>query len=107
MEEVARKIIDAIGPAKKWDKPSSESGLFRLSFAGAGSQVFMSRNFKMTSIWQDGENTDLLDAYTIDLPEMTQYYLVFYRMDFPPLEGNPFSEEILRGVEAGNSTRYQ
>jgi hypothetical protein len=80
----------------------------------------------MISIWRGGENTDLLDAYNnhplykknphlgvvlsdapeeftrvVDLPEDTSWYLVFYRMDFPPLEGNPFTPDILSRVDSG------
>lgn len=128
LEEIVRKVIDILGPPKKSCKQKLDSGLHRMGFAGPGSQVFMSRNMKMIFVFRDGAASDVLDAYqdhplykmnpallpmsgkkemneplthVVDLPPDRDWYYVFYRMDFPPLERCPFTAENLAAVDAG------
>ena len=121
IDEIARQIVEVLGPSKKQGS-ALPKGITRLGFAVPGTQVFMSRDLKMITLWRDGEMSDLIDAYK-DHPlyrsnpkwhkkswrkQLThlvdiagEHALYFYRMDFPPIQPMLISDDILKRVEAG------
>lgn len=128
LEEVARKITDVLGPPKKSRKTRRPelAGIVYMGLAGPGAEIFISRRMKVIALFRDGEPSDILDAYhdhslykhnphvpaegrrsdesamthVVDIPPEADWYLRFYRLDFPPLD-RWYSNEILTAIDSG------